>query len=34
MYTVLVISHYTDDIAVITQDRGGAEIKRNNNDII
>ena len=31
---VLVISRYKDDIIVITQDRGGTEVKCNNNDII
>ena len=31
---VLVISHYKDDIVVITRDQGGAEVEYNNNDII
>ena len=31
---VLVISSYKDDIVVVTQDRGGAKVKCNNNDII
>ena len=31
---VLVISRYEDDIVVITQDRGGAEVECNNNNII
>ena len=30
----LVVSHYKDDIVVNTQDRGGAEVECNNNDII
>ena len=28
------ISHYKNDVVVITQDRGRAEVKCNNNDII
>ena len=31
---VIVISQYEDDIIVITQDRGRAEVECNNNDII
>ena len=31
---VLVISHYKDDIVVITQDQGGVKVECNNNDII
>ena len=30
----LVISRYKDDIIVITQDQGGAEVECNSNDII
>ena len=31
---VLVISHYKDDIIVITQEQGGAEVECNDNDVI
>ena len=31
---VLVISHYKDDIIVITQEQGGAEVNCNDNDVI
>ena len=34
LYYVLVISRYKDDILVITRDRGRAEVKCNNNDIM
>ena len=30
----VVMSHYKDDITVTTQNRGGAEVQCNNNDII
>ena len=34
LFYVFAISHYKDNIVVITRDRGGAKVECNTNDII